>query len=477
MVSKKTKIIATVSDNNCSPDFIRKLFEAGMNGVRLNTAHMNIDNAHQVIANIRSVSQRLPIIIDTKGPEVRTSGLEAPLEVTSGETVRLYTPGTTPPSGSKAFTVNYDRFVQEMRTGVDILIDDGDISLTVTGQDTAGLTLTVNNSGQIKNRKSINVPQVHLDLPSLTDRDREFIDFACTAGIDFIAHSFVRNREDVLVVRRLLEKKDSPIGIIAKIENLEGVQNIEEILDEADGIMVARGDMGIELPPEEVPLVQKEIIKACIRRAKPVITATQMLHSMIENPRPTRAEVSDVANAILDGTDAIMLSGETAYGQYPVEAVEMMTSIARRVEDQEKLTAGTGCQVVKNPVRHQLIRCAIDTAGTLSARAIVVHTNSGRSARILSSHRCRTPIKALCADHEIVRQLALSYGVEAYRLDKVSTIGQLVELSCVLLLWETDLTTEDTVVLLAGDPGKAVSSNFIEVGTISLLSGGRSEPA
>jgi pyruvate kinase len=474
MVTKKTKIIATVSDLNAGPEFLKKLYEAGMNAVRLNTAHMNIDNAHQVVANIRAVSQRLPIIIDTKGPEVRTAGLEAPLPVKTGDTVILYDPRIKAPAGVPCFTVNYNLFIEEMRSGVDILIDDGDLSLTVTEKKPDGLTLRVNNDGQIKNRKSINVPEIHLNLPSLTDRDREFIDFACDAGIDFIAHSFVRNREDVLEVKKILDARNSRIGIIAKIENLEGVQKIEEILDHADGVMVARGDMGIELPAEDVPLVQKQLIKACIRRAKPVITATQMLHSMIDNPRPTRAEVSDVANAILDGTDAIMLSGETAYGKYPVEAVEMMTSIARKIEDQEKLTANAGCQVIKNPVRHQLIKCAIDTAAKLQAKAIVVHTNSGRSARILSSYRCNTPTKALCLDNETVRQLALSYGVEAYRLDSVSTISQLVELSCVLLLWETELKTDDTVVMVAGDPGKAVSSNFIEVGTISLLSGSRS---
>ena len=330
MRNKQTKIICTIASNRCECDFIQKLYDAGMNVARLNTAHMTTAEADLLVANIRSVSDEIGILIDTKGPEVRTCEIEDGIEFITGDVI-LIGDKETPENG---FKVNYDDFCARIPVGCSILIDDGETQLTVTGKKNGLLICRAENNGIIKNRKSINVPGVELDLPSLTEKDADFIDWATRSNIEFIAHSFVRNRDDVMAIQSILNMRKSPIKIIAKIENREGVDNLESILDVAHSVMVARGDLGIEIPAEEVPVIQKLIIKTCIRRVKPVITATQMLHTMIDNPRATRAEVSDVANAIYDGTDALMLSGETAYGKYPIEAVTTMANIARNVEAQ-----------------------------------------------------------------------------------------------------------------------------------------------
>ena len=328
MYRKQTKIVCTIAHNRCEPDFIKSLFDAGMNVARLNTAHIEIEDAAEIVKNLRSVSDRIGILIDTKGPEVRIRDLETPLEVTTGEILSV----SADQQPERGFCVNYDAFVKEVPVGSDLLIDDGEIHLTVEDKQDDLLLCKVTNSGEIKNRKSVNVPGVNMRMPSLTEKDARFVEWACENDIEFIAHSFVRNRDDVMAIQSILDRRKSPIKIIAKIENREGIDNLEAILDAAHGIMVARGDLGIEVPAEEVPNIQKMMIRTAIRKVKPVITATQMLHSMIDNPRPTRAEVSDVANAIYDGTDALMLSGETAYGTYAVEAVQTMTNIAQKVE-------------------------------------------------------------------------------------------------------------------------------------------------
>ena len=328
MYKKQTKIVCTIAHNRCEKDFIKSLFDAGMNVARLNTAHIEIEDANYIVENIRSVSNRIGILIDTKGPEVRICNLETPLIISKGQEI-IISVSENPGNG---FMVNYENFVNEVPIGKDLLIDDGEIHLTVDSKNNDSLVCTATNSGEIKNKKSVNVPGVNLQMPSLTKKDAEFINWASKNEVEFIAHSFVRNNEDVMAVQKILDENNSPIKIIAKIENQEGINNLESILDSTYGIMVARGDLGIEVPAEDVPNLQKMMIQTAIKRVKPVITATQMLHSMIDNPRATRAEVSDVANAIYDGTDALMLSGETAYGNYAVEAVETMSKIARKVE-------------------------------------------------------------------------------------------------------------------------------------------------
>ena len=311
---KQTKIVASVSDLRCDQDFIRKLFFAGMNVVRMNTAHATPDGLRKIISNVRAVSPHIGIMIDTKGPEVRTTGIAEPIEIHTGDVDKIL--------GSPAMdyeheilNVSYPNITEDVKVGDDILLDDGLIDMKVVENTCPMLVAEVQNDGVLGSHKSVNVPGEHIDLPALTEKDKRNILLAIEEDIDFIAHSFVRSREDVMAVQRILDEHNSDIKIISKIENQEGVDNIDEIIDASYGIMIARGDLGIEIPIEEIPGIQRMIIQKCVQKKKPVIVATQMLHTMIHNPRPTRAEVTDIANAIYSNTDAVMLSGETASGK------------------------------------------------------------------------------------------------------------------------------------------------------------------
>lgn len=468
MHTKQTKIICTIAANRCEPEFIQKLFDSGMNVVRLNTAHLSTDDADLIIKNIRAVSNRIGILIDTKGPEVRTCEMEKDLEVKTGDIIHVAADHT--PEGG--FRVTYEDFVTDVPVYKKILIDDGDLQLSIIKKVNTVLVCQATNDGIIKNRKSVNVPDIQLSMPSLTERDAEFIDWATRSDIQFIAHSFVRNRDDVMAIQSILDMRKSSIKIIAKIENREGVDNLESILDVAFGVMVARGDLGIEIPAEEVPMTQKKIIKTCIRRVKPVITATQMLHSMIDSPRATRAEVSDVANAIYDGTDAVMLSGETAYGKYPIEAVQTMTNIAHNVEAktgrvENDLTVFQQTQDLM--ARNHLAKSAISIAGMLPAKAIITSTKSGDTALICSSYRSKTPIYAFSASVRTVRELSLSFGVHAQRIDIPPTANELVKNTLKQLLEAGVFTEDDFIVYIGGGQVYAKHTNFLQVDTPATL--------
>ena len=330
MNKKYTKIVATISDKRCEVEFIKQLFDVGMNVARLNTAHISTESALTMINNVRAVSDSIAILVDTKGPEIRTRNIDEPINVKLGDIIKVK--GGDGQSNQEIIYVSYEHIQRDVPVGNLILIDDGDLALEVIEQTPEYLVCRVGNSGQIKNKKSVNTPGVSVDLPSISEKDVQFIEFAAKNDVDFIAHSFVRNKKDVLAVQEILDRYNSRIKIIAKIENLDGVNNIDEILEHAYGIMVARGDLGIEISAEKIPAIQRRLIRKAVQQKRPVIIATQMLHSMIDNPRPTRAEVSDVATAIYDRTDAIMLSGETAYGSYPVESVKVMSKIALEVE-------------------------------------------------------------------------------------------------------------------------------------------------
>jgi len=470
MQKTHTKIVATIGQHN-GTEFIRGLYDAGARIFRLNTAHQEIPETEAIVDRIRSVSTTAAILVDTKGPEIRTIDIPGPIDVVAGDSVYVIPRGTHRPETH--FSVNYEKFCLDMKTGTEILIDDGEISLTIEEKGDQWLRCVVNNAGTIKNRKSVNVPNIPIPLPSLTDKDRAYIRFAAEKGLDFIAHSFVRNKEDVIAVQTMLDELKSPIKVIAKIENKEGVDNLDEILDHCLGVMVARGDLGIELPTEEVPIAQKKIIRKCIKRRKVVITATQMLHSMIENPRPTRAEVSDVANAVVDGTDALMLSGETAYGDYALEAVKTMSAIARKTEEQFKPVRKSGKLVEMHPVRYQLVKSAVNIARTLKTRAIIVQTDTGRTARLLSAHRGRIPIMALSPNPEVVRQLNLSFGVDPYLLRTQETLDEMVGESVRTLLQAGVINEEDLVVMVGSSPKYAYVTNFLEVGEAGHFLGGR----
>ena len=466
MLLKQTKIVATISDKRCEVDFIRQLFEAGMNVVRLNTAHLDFEGLDKLVNNTRAVSNRIAILMDTKGPEVRTTVAAQPIDFHAGDRVRIVGDPSRETT-RECIAVSYPDFVRDVDAGVHVLIDDGDLELAVVGKTAGALLCEVQNEATLGSRKSVNVPGVRINLPSLTERDRRNIDYAIDRDIDFIAHSFVRNRQDVLDIREILDAKGSDIRIIAKIENQEGVDNIDEILEVADGVMIARGDLGIEVPQERIPGIQRILIRKCILAKKPVIVATQMLHTMINNPRPTRAEVTDIANAIYYRTDALMLSGETAYGKYPVEAVRTMTKIAAQAE-QDKLPDNDiriPLDENGNDVTAFLAKQAVKATIKLRIRAIITDSYSGRTARNLAAFRGKYPVLAICYKEKTMRHLALSYGVEAIYMPELANGQQYYFAALRRLLNDGKLQPTDMVGYLSS--GKAgTQTSFLEINVV-----------
>lgn len=471
---RQTKIVATISDKRCDKAFIESLFKAGMNVARINTAHITRESGLKMIHNIRAVSHSIAILIDTKGPEIRTCRTQNEVEVTKGEEV-LFSHKKVK-SKRTTVCVNYEKFIHDLSEGDSILIDDGDIKFTVLKKHHGYLSCRVENSGKIKNNKSINVPGVEVQLPSISEKDKEFIDFAIEHDLDFVAHSFVRSREDVQEVQKILDAKNSTIKIIAKIENLEGVKNIDEILSAAYGIMVARGDLGIELPEEQIPTVQRNLIRKAILQKKPVIIATQMLHSMIEHPRPTRAEVSDVASAIYSRTDAIMLSGETAYGAYPVEAIETMVRIASEVEPDRDKRYDIILPPIKNEIPAYLAQSAIRASKELSNCIIVTSTTTGRTARYIASYRAFVPVFAICHSQRVVRQLALSFGIVPSYMGVKKNKMKIQIAAIKSLLKSNTIKLSDQLIYVGGRFGENSGASFIEISTAEkLLSSGETK--
>ncbi len=372
--------------------------------------------------------------MDTKGPEIRTCDAKDPLTVRHGESIRI----KGDPSGisrEDIIYVSHKGFVKDVPIGSSVLIDDGTVALAVMDQQDDFLVCHVENDGVIHPRKSVNIPSVHVKLPALSEKDKGFIEFAADQHLDFIAHSFVRNKEDVLAVQAILDKKKSTIKIIAKIENSEGVEHIDEILGYAYGVMIARGDLAVEIPTEKIPLIQKKIVTKCIERRSPVIVATQMLHSMIDSPRPTRAEVSDVANACLDRTDALMLSGETASGKYPELAVRIMAKIAREVETSLSSFINTP-YTSKKKVTAYLAKAAVKAALRLNTKAIVADSLTGSTILELAAYRGDNPIFAQVYDKRVMRQLSLSFGVSADYIPMSAGSMESLKLSICRLLEE-----------------------------------------
>lgn len=466
MLLKQTKIVASISDRRCDVEFIRGLFDAGMNVVRMNTAHASREGFETLIANVRAVSNRIAILMDTKGPEVRTTACAEPIPFATGDRVRVV--GNPEQETTKeCIAVSYPNFVHDLSVGGLILIDDGDLEMQVVEKTDGYLLCEVHNDAVLGSRKSVNVPGVRINLPSLTEKDRNNILYAIEKEIDFIAHSFVRNKQDVLDIREILDAHNSDIRIIAKIENQEGVDNIDEILEVADGVMVARGDLGIEVPQERIPGIQRVLIRKCILAKKPVIVATQMLHTMINNPRPTRAEVTDIANAIYYRTDALMLSGETAYGKYPLEAVKTMVKIAAQAE-KDKL----GENDIRIPLSDDstdvtafLAKQAVKATSKLKIRAIITDSYSGRTARNLAAFRGKFPVLAICYKEKTMRHLALSYGVEAIYMPELANGQEYYFAALRRLLKEGRLNEDDMVGYLSS--GKAgTKTSFLEINVV-----------
>ncbi|MCX6220970.1 MAG: pyruvate kinase [Bacteroidia bacterium] len=464
---KHTKIVATISDKNCEPGFLRTLMEAGMNVVRINTAHQTTDSAMNIINNVRSVSDGIAILVDTKGPEIRTKNITEPIKINKGDRIAIKCGDET--SGEGILVVDYVNFTRDIPVGSAVLIDDGELELTILEKTNDSLIALVGNDGFIKNKKSINVPGVSLHLPSLTEKDRQFIRWAAANDLDFIAHSFVRNKEDVMAVQEILNEENSKIKIIAKIEDTDGVRNIDEILDHAYGIMVARGDLGIEIPAEKIPAIQRKLVRKCVERKKPVIIATQMLHTMITNPRPTRAEVSDVATAIYDRTDAIMLSGETAYGQYPVEAVQLMSRVAIEVESSKDKRNDLSVPRLENEVSAFLAEAAVMSASELKVAAIITDTLTGKIARYISAFRSPRPVYAKCHTGRVKRELALSYGVFASEIVVKKNKYKLIETSLLDLVERGYISEKDTVVYVGGNFGVGGGTSFIEIASVAQM--------
>jgi pyruvate kinase len=468
MIAKRTKIVATISDKNCEPSFIRELYASGMDVIRINSAHLDIEGALRIIKNTREVSDKIAILLDTKGPEIRTTVCDVPIKLKKGATINIIG-DPCQKSSDEAIYVSYVDFSSDIPLGSLILMDDGELEMKVLRKRGSALECIIENDGILGSRKSVNIPSVKISLPSLTEKDKAFLEMAAKNNIDFIAHSFVRSKQDVRDVQKVLDSFNSQIKIIAKIENEEGVENLDDILENVYGIMVARGDLAIEIPYEKIPVIQKMIITKCIISRKPVIVATQMLHSMITNPRPTRAEVSDIASAIYSQTDAIMLSGETANGKYPVEAVKTMTKVALEIEKNKEKFLDIPYLNVTGEISAYLAKVAVKTAFRIGARGIIADTIGGRTIKDMASYRGINLILAQCYSENTMRELALSYGVYASYQERKISVDEFIHIALKNLTKAHNLKSEDIVVVLAGNFSGGSGFSFIEVGSVQYL--------
>ncbi len=414
---KLTKMICTVSDMNYDRDFIKKLYDLGMDAVRLNTAHQSPAETEKIIKTIRGVSENIAILLDTKGAEMRTMGLKRDLTVQPDDYVKIAAK-TFSISDESLFQVNYDLFVEQAPAGATIYIDEGLIELIITDKNKDFLLCRVKRGGNIKNKRSVNVPSVNMRLPGLTNRDIDYIRLAIKHEIDFIAHSFVRNKKDIMNLQDILDREKSGIKIIAKIENREGLNNFDQILQQAYGILIARGDLGVEIRGEEVPLWQKSMIRKCRRANKPVLVATHLLDSMVRNPRPTQAEISDVANAVLDGADVLVLTGETAEGKYPLDSAETISVICKRIESDKSLNTDFVTSGPQYDPTYFLIRQAVKAATELPVKAIISASVNDHTVRLLSAFRSNAPVFVPRYSKRGMRELALNYGIYAQYIEK-----------------------------------------------------------
>ncbi|HED24740.1 MAG TPA: pyruvate kinase [Firmicutes bacterium] len=472
---RRTKIVCTMGPAVNSPEQVDSLIKAGMDVARLNLSHGKQEEHYLMLKMIRKAAaeagKNVGILFDTRGPEVRTGELAVePVVLREGEEFTLTTQPY--PGDENKVSVTYPLLHEDIKTGSTVLIDDGLIILQVlrvSGQD---IICRVENGGELHSYKGLNTPGTRINLPAMGEKDRADIKLALEKGVDFLAASFTRSAEDILEIRRLVESEKSQIMILAKIESREGIENYDSILEVADGIMVARGDLGVEIPPEEVPLLQKEFIRKCNRVGKPVITATQMLDSMIRNPRPTRAEASDVANAIFDGTDAVMLSGETAVGRFPLETVKTMSRIAVRAEDgidYRKILSEQSASIEK-AVTDAISYATCSIAQELGADAILTATQSGTTARMVSKYRPKAPIIAVSSRRQVAAQLTLTWGVTSVICPPAESTDDMFFNAMQCALDEELISNGDLVVITAGVPvGVPGTTNLLRVETVGEI--------
>ena len=463
---RKTKIICTLGPSTDKDGVLRELIANGMNVARFNFSHGSHEEHKGRLDLLKSLREELgkPVaaLLDTKGPEIRLKDFKNGTEML--EAGQTFTLTTRDVEGTKEIcSITYKDLPQDVAPGGTIMLDDGLIKLQIQTVNDTDIVCTVLNNGKIKNKKGVNVPGVHLSMPYMSQRDKDDIIFGIEQGFDFIAASFVRTAQDVYEIRNLLNEYDSNIRIIAKIENREGVNNIDSILAAADAVMVARGDLGVEIDFTELPGIQKDIIDRSFSFGKPIVTATQMLDSMMVNPRPTRAEISDVANAIYDGTSAIMLSGETAAGDYPVEALKTMSAIAERTENEEHYRSQRHAEI-QISVSDATAHAACLTAKDVNAAAIVTVSESGNTARLLSKYRPKQPIIACVMDEQVQRQLSLSWGITSLLMGPAHSTDELIEMSTALAEKNGYLHNGELAVVTAGVPvGVSGTTNMIKI--------------
>ena len=476
---KRTKIVATLSVQRCTEELVRSLFKAGMNIVRINSAHASLENAAEIIRMVRSVSNSIPVMLDTKGPEIRVTRMDDAypdgIRFPAGDRVKVRGTRvkTDIPSTREVIYMNVEHIVRDVPAGATMLIADGEMELHVEQKSAEELVCRVMRDCTLRSRKSVNVPNVSIDLPSVTEKDRMYIEWATENGVDFIAHSFVRSARDVEAVQAILDSRNSGIKIISKIENQEGLDNIDEIIEASYGIMVARGDLGVELPAEVIPNTQRRIVEKCICAKRPVIIATQMLYSMVKSPRPTRAEVSDVASAIYERVDAVMLSDETAMGDFPVQSVETMARIAREIERDEthfKPMIDMDMVSVNHEITAQLARSAVRASTNLPIKYVVLDTKTGRTGRYLAAFRGRKPVMAVCYQLHAQRILALSYGVvPILRNQELSDRYHFLVDALEFLDQYRKLDDGDLMAIVGGSFGPDGGASYVEIANVQNI--------
>ncbi|MBO5095886.1 MAG: pyruvate kinase [Bacilli bacterium] len=457
---KKTKIICSIGPSSCNPDTMESMVKNGMNVARINFSHATLEEKQNVVATVKEVRKRtgvqIGILYDTKGPEFRNGNLENDeIKLIEGNTIKIVKEDVL--GNTERFSVNHPSAIDSLKIGNEILLENGLMKIEVIEKDNDSVTCKIINGGVLGNKKSLSVPGVHLDIPFISDIDREDITYACNHDGDFLALSFVSTKEDVLEARKILiENNREDLKIISKIESVTGIENLDEIIEVSDGIMVARGDLGVEAKMEDLPILQKMIIKKCREQGKIAVVATEMLESMKKSVRPTRAEVSDVANAVLDGTDAVMLSGETTTGKYPIETVGFMANICENTEGHVDFK-GTFDYKKKIGLTQTISTCVVESAEMLESKLIVAATISGFTARKISNLKPNCPILAACPNEDVCRSLSLNYGVYTTNVPVLETTDAVISQSLEKAKEFIELKKRDTVIITGGFPNTGVT--------------------